>query len=123
MPACLRPLRANALAQIARGGARVAAPAYPQRRCLGVGREDAAKATRGHGRGVVTCRSADGQLTTPDAPAGIWTGVSRARRTQVWAMADATALALRMGPLVKIEALSAPAGAPAQAAQALARIP
>lgn len=106
MPTFLRLTLVAALTLIASNGAHAAEPLTRIADIRALTREDAAKALPVQVRGVVTWRSADGQFTVQDASAGIWIGVNRARRTQVWAMNDTTAPTIAVGQLVEIEGLS-----------------
>ena len=76
----------------------------------GLAREDAAQGRAVQVRGVITWRSPEGPIMVQDASAGIWVGVGRAKRDQLWAMDEAAIAALRVGLQVEIEGISDPAG-------------
>ncbi len=92
------------------GAARSAEPITRIAEVRRLSREAAAQALPVHVRGVVTWRSPEGPIMVQDASAGIWIGVGRAKRNQLWEMDEAAIEALRVGQLVDIVGLSDPAG-------------
>lgn len=73
-------------------------------------REEAAQARPVRVTGVITWRGPEGPIMVQDESAGIWVGVGRAKRNQLWAMDDTTIATLRVGQRVEIEGISDPAG-------------
>lgn len=116
MPLLANPLRFLPLAcagiflSLAADVARGAAALTRVAEVRGLTREEAAQARSVSVSGVVTWRGADGQFTVQDDSAGIWIGVSRARRTNLWAMDDAAIAAIRRGQRIEIEGISDPGG-------------
>jgi signal transduction histidine kinase len=76
----------------------------------GLAREDAAQGREVRVSGVITWRGPGGAIMVQDATAGIWVGISRAKRNQMWAMNEAETEALRVGQRVEIEGISDPGG-------------
>lgn len=76
----------------------------------GLSREEAALARMVSISGVVTWRTADGQFMVEDESAGIWIGVSRARRNGLWAGDDTAVAAIRPGRRVEVEGVTDPGG-------------
>lgn len=73
-------------------------------------REEAAQARPVRVTGVITWRGPEGPIMVQDESAGIWVGVGRAKRNQLWAMDDTAIATLRVGQRVEIEGISDPAG-------------
>lgn len=92
------------------GAVRGAEPINRIAEVRGLSREEAAEARPVHVTGVVTWRSPEGPIIVQDASAGIWVGVGRAKKNQLWAMDDSAIELLRVGQRVEIDGISDPAG-------------
>jgi len=76
----------------------------------GLSREEAAQGSPVSVSGVVTWRSADGQFMVQDESAGIWVGVTRARKSGLWVGDNDAVDAIRPGRRVEIDGVTDPGG-------------